>query len=97
MKFQILLKKIYKTIWEIPQIWTLKNAIARAPFIDQSQSMNIFMDIPNFQKLTSCHFYSWKNKLKTGMYYLRSKPSSEAIKFTINPKLINNVCESCSG
>jgi len=92
-----IIKKIYKTIWEIPQIWTLKNAIARAPFIDQSQSMNIFMDIPNFQKLTSCHFYSWKNKLKTGMYYLRSKPSSEAIKFTINPKLINNVCESCSG
>jgi ribonucleoside-diphosphate reductase subunit M1 len=93
------IKKLYKTIWEIPQIWTLKNAIARSYFIDQSQSMNIFMDVPNYQRLTSCHFYSWKNKLKTGMYYLRSKPSTEATKFTIDPKLINtiNSCESCSG
>ena len=93
------IKKLYKTIWEIPQIWTLKNAIARSHFIDQSQSMNIFMDIPDYQRLTSCHFYSWKNKLKTGMYYLRSKPSSEAIKFTIDPNLINseNICTSCSG
>ena len=93
------IKNLYKTIWEIQQIWTLKHAVARAPFIDQSQSMNIFMDIPDYQRLTSCHFYSWKNKLKTGMYYLRSKPSTEATKFTIDPKLINtiNSCESCSG
>jgi ribonucleotide reductase alpha subunit len=90
------IKRLYKTIWEIPQIWTLKNAIARSYFIDQSQSMNIFMDTPDYQRLTSCHFHSWKNKLKTGMYYLRSKPSSDAIKFTIDPNIINS-CTNCSG
>jgi ribonucleotide reductase alpha subunit len=58
-------------------------AIRRSPFIDQSQSLNIYMAEPNLQKLTSLHFYTWKNGLKTGMYYLRSKPASETIKFTL--------------
>jgi len=91
------IKKLYKNIWEIKQIWTLKNAIARSYFVDQTQSMNIFMDIPDYQRLSSCHFYSWKNKLKTGMYYLRSKPSSNAVKITIDPNIINNTCLNCSG
>jgi ribonucleoside-diphosphate reductase alpha chain/ribonucleoside-diphosphate reductase subunit M1 len=55
------------------------------------------MDIPDYQRLSSCHFYSWKNKLKTGMYYLRSKPSSNAVKITIDPNIINNTCLNCSG
>jgi len=59
-------------------------AIRRSPFIDQSQSLNIFMAEPNLQKLTSLHFYTWKNGLKTGMYYLRSKPASDTIKFTLD-------------
>lgn len=98
------LKQIYKTMWEIKQIWVLKGAAARGPFVDQTQSMNIFMAEPDYQRLTSSHFWGWKNGLKTGMYYLRSKPSVDAIKFTIDPKLIKTLkteavesCESCSG
>jgi ribonucleotide reductase alpha subunit len=93
------IKNIYKTIWEIGQVWVLNNSIARAPFVDQSQSLNIFMAKPDYQRLTSSHFYGWKNGLKTGMYYLRSRPSVDPIKFTIDPKLIkeNETCEMCSG
>nr|QFG74759.1 MAG: ribonucleotide reductase, barrel domain [Megaviridae environmental sample] len=93
-------KDLYKTIWEIKQIWVLKNAKARAPFVDQTQSMNIFMAVPNNQKLYSCHNWGWKNGLKTGMYYLRSKPANSAIKVTIDPTIrqrLNDECESCSG
>jgi ribonucleotide reductase alpha subunit len=100
------IKSLYKTVWEIKQVWVLKNAIARGPFNDQTQSMNIFMQVPDYQKLYSSHFYAWKNGLKTGIYYLRSKPSKEAVKITvdanINKKLEeitsneHEVCESCS-
>jgi ribonucleoside-diphosphate reductase subunit M1 len=82
-------KDLYKTIWEIKQIWVLKGAVARGPFVDQSQSMNIFMAEPDYQRLGSSHFWAWKHGLKTGMYYLRTKPSAEAIKITIE-------CETCS-
>ena len=96
-------KNIYKTMWEIKQIWVLKGALARSPFVDQTQSMNIFMAEPDFQRLGSSHFWAWKNGLKTGIYYLRSKPASGAIKFTIDPNMIKAVkneedsgCETCS-
>ena len=89
-------RSLYKTIWEIKQIWVLKHARARAPFVDQTQSMNIFMDKPNYKKLFSCHMWAWKNGLKTGMYYLRTNAAEDAIKVTIDPKLISNECESCS-
>jgi len=89
-----LLKDLYKTIWEIKQVWVLKQARARAPYVDQSQSMNIFMETPNYKKLYSSHLWAWKNGLKTGIYYLRSKPSSTAIKFSLDAKYDN--CESCS-
>ena len=95
------LKDLYKTIWEIKQIWVLKSALARGPFVDQTQSMNIFMAEPDYQRLNSCHFWGWKNGLKTGMYYLRSKPASDATKFTIDPTINkqsnDTTCESCSG
>jgi ribonucleoside-diphosphate reductase subunit M1 len=58
-------------------------AADRGAYIDQSQSLNIFMGEPNFGKLTSMHFYAWKKGLKTGMYYLRSRPAADAIKFTV--------------
>lgn len=87
-------KQIYKTMWEIKQSWVLKGAVARGPFVDQSQSMNIFMGEPDYQRLNSSHFWAWKNGLKTGMYYLRTKPAVDAIKFTIDPKLTNTSIES---
>jgi ribonucleoside-diphosphate reductase subunit M1 len=81
-------KQLYKNIWEIKQVWVLKAAKARGAFVDQTQSMNIFMSEPDYQRLGSSHFWAWRNGLKTGMYYLRSKPSTDAIKFTIDPKLV---------
>ena len=96
-------KNLYKTIWEIKQIWVLKNARARAPFVDQTQSMNIFMSVPDYKKLNSCHNWGWKNGLKTGMYYLRTNAAKSAIKFTVDPNLISKIenyeeeeCYSCS-
>jgi ribonucleoside-diphosphate reductase subunit M1 len=86
------LKNKYKTAWEIKQKTIIDMAADRGKFICQSQSMNLFQENPNYKKLTSMHFYAWKKGLKTGMYYLRSKPSSKPIQFTISPE----VCESCS-
>jgi ribonucleotide reductase alpha subunit len=98
-------KRLYQTIWEIKQVWVLKNAVARGPYVDQTQSMNIFLAIPDYQKLYSSHFWAWSNGLKTGIYYLRSKPAKEATKFTVDNSIMNKVkkmteehevCENCS-
>ncbi|KAF0491440.1 ribonucleotide reductase [Gigaspora margarita] len=78
------LKKLYKTIWEIPQRVLLDFAADRAPFIDQSQSLNVFLSEPSVGKISSMHFYAWKKGLKTGMYYLRTRPAVDAIKFTVD-------------
>ncbi|XP_074591512.1 ribonucleoside-diphosphate reductase large subunit-like [Curcuma longa] len=78
------LKAIYKTVWEIKQRTLVDMAIDRGCYIDQSQSLNIHMDQPNFGKLTSLHFYAWSKGLKTGMYYLRSRAAADAIKFTVD-------------
>ena len=81
------LKDIYKTVWEIKQKTVIDMAADRGAFICQSQSMNLFIEDPDFKKLTSMHFYAWQKGLKTGMYYLRSKPKAQAQKFTIDPLL----------
>lgn len=78
------IKELYKTIWELPQKKLIDLAVDRAPFIDQSQSMNVYLKEPTMGKLTSMHFYGWKKGLKTGMYYLRTQAASAAIKFTID-------------
>ncbi|GBG91608.1 hypothetical protein CBR_g52642 [Chara braunii] len=78
------IKQIYKTVWEIKQKNLVNMAADRGAFIDQSQSLNIHMDTPNFGKLTSLHFYTWKKGMKTGMYYLRSKAAADAIQFTVD-------------
>jgi ribonucleoside-diphosphate reductase alpha chain len=82
------LKEIYKTAWEIKQKVLIDMAADRGAFICQSQSLNIFMENANFAKLTSMHFYGWKKGLKTGMYYLRTKAATEAIKFTVNKAVV---------
>lgn len=89
------LKNLYKTTWEMKQIWLLQCSKARGPFVDQTQSLNIFMDEPNNQKLYSSFFWAWKNGLKTASYYLRSKPSVGAKKITVVDK--KDECTSCSG
>jgi ribonucleotide reductase alpha subunit len=85
------LKNIYKTIWEIKQRSVIDHSIARGPYVDQSQSMNLYMAQPNFDKLTTALFYGWKNGLKTGCYYLRSLPASQPQQFSQDIKLNANL------
>ncbi len=78
------LKNLYKTTWEVSQKVTIELSADRAPFIDHSQSLNIFMKAPTVAKLSSMHFYGWKRGLKTGMYYLRTLGASSAEKFSVS-------------
>merc|ERR1719384_1813689 len=78
------IRDVYKTVWEIPQRVILDMAADRGPFICQSQSLNVHIAEPNSSKLTSMHFYAWKKGLKTGMYYLRTRPKADAIQFTVD-------------
>lgn len=80
------LKDLYKTVWEIKQKSVIDMSVGRAPFIDQSQSLNVHMQDPNFGKLSSMHFYAWKGGLKTGMYYLRTRAAVNAVQFTVDSK-----------
>ncbi len=82
------LKLLYKTAWEISQKAIIEQAADRGAYICQSQSLNIFMENANFGKLTSMHFYGWEKGLKTGMYYLRTKAATDAIKFTVDKDVI---------
>lgn len=78
------IRDLYKTVWEISVRTSIQMAADRGAFIDQSQSFNIHVAEPNYGKLTSIHFYGWKMGLKTGMYYLRTKPAANAIQFTVD-------------
>ncbi|KOS06722.1 ribonucleoside-diphosphate reductase [Flavobacterium akiainvivens] len=78
------IKELYKTVWEMSMKDIIDMSRHRGYFIDQSQSLNLFMEGATFSKLTSMHFYAWKSGLKTGMYYLRTKSAVDAIKFTLN-------------
>ena len=86
-------KDRYKTVWEISQKDIIDMAADRGKYICQSQSLNLFIAAPDPGKLTSMHFYAWKKGLKTGIYYLRTRPSSKALQFTVKPQ----DCEACSG
>jgi ribonucleoside-diphosphate reductase alpha subunit len=85
------IKNLYKTVWEISQKCIIDMAADRGRFIDQSQSMNLFVESPTMSKLSSMHMYAWKAGLKTGMYYLRSKAKSRPIQFSLEPD-----CVACS-
>jgi ribonucleoside-diphosphate reductase alpha chain len=82
------LKELYKTAWEISQRAIIDLAADRGAYICQSQSLNVFMENANFGKLTSMHFYGWEKGLKTGMYYLRTKAATDAIKFTVDKSVV---------
>ena len=85
------IKNLYKTVWEISQKCIIDMAADRGRFIDQSQSMNLFIESPTMSKLSSMHMYAWKAGLKTGMYYLRSKAKARPIQFSLEPD-----CVACS-
>lgn len=78
------LKNLYKTVWEMKMKDIIDMAADRGKFIDQSQSLNLFIADPNADKLTAMHFYAWKKGLKTGIYYLRTKPAVNAIQYTVS-------------
>ncbi|TGL12269.1 ribonucleoside-diphosphate reductase subunit alpha [Leptospira meyeri] len=90
------IKEIYKTVWEMKQRSLIDMARDRGAFICQSQSLNLFVENPTVSKLTSMHFYAWKQGLKTGMYYLRTKAASQAIQFTIEKEQIQKTKEIIS-
>ncbi|ESL08675.1 ribonucleoside-diphosphate reductase large chain [Trypanosoma rangeli SC58] len=87
------LKELYRVVWEIRQKDLIEMAADRGKFIDQSQSLNLFLENPTSSQLTSMHFFAWDRGLKTGMYYLRSKPAADAIKFTIDPNTLKEIKE----
>ena len=96
------IKNKYKIVWEIPMKHLIDMAADRGAFICQSQSLNLWLEDPTYNSLTSMHFYSWKQGLKTGIYYLRRKAKHQAQQFTIEPEQKTNIserdeiCESCS-
>jgi ribonucleoside-diphosphate reductase alpha chain len=86
------IRDLYRTSWEIPMKTIINLARDRAPFICQSQSLNLFLAEPTYSKVSSMHFYAWKLGLKTGCYYLRTKAVAKAQQFTVEPP----ACVSCS-
>ena len=99
------IKELYKTAYELKVTDILKQAVDRSPFIDHMQSMNLFMERVSFKVLNSSHFYSWRNGLKTGMYYLRTQPAVDPIKFGLDATSIVRIradrkddekCDTCS-
>lgn len=95
------IRNVYKTVWEMSTKNLIDMAADRAPFIDQSQSFNVYVSKPTYSRISTLHFYSWRSGLKTGCYYLRTLPAASAIQFTVscgdttsdNDK---NECTSCS-
>ena len=95
------IREKYKIVWEMPMKHLIDMAADRGAFICQSQSLNLWMEDPTYNSLTSMHFYSWKKGLKTGIYYLRRKAKHQAQQFTIEPNANNDeekddICEMCS-
>jgi ribonucleotide reductase alpha subunit len=93
----------YKTVWEMPMKHLIDMAADRGAYICQSQSLNLWLEDPNYNTLTSMHFYSWSKGLKTGIYYLRRKGKHQAQQFTIEPEKAEDstedkeeICEMCS-
>jgi len=87
------IKSLYKTVWEMSQKTIINLARGRAPFVDQSQSMNLFLSKPTIAKVASMHMHSWKSGLKTGMYYLRTRPAADVIQFTVDERAAREMIE----
>jgi ribonucleotide reductase alpha subunit len=95
------IKEKYRTVWEIPMRALIDMAADRGAYVCQSQSLNLWLEDPNYSTLTSMHFYSWSKGLKTGIYYLRRRGRHQAQQFTIEPENLGNdaseeICEMCS-
>jgi ribonucleotide reductase alpha subunit len=76
------IKDVYKTVWEIKQKVLIDHSVARAVYVDQSQSLNLYFESGSYDLITKAHFYAWSNGLKTGSYYIRTKPAVNSVSFT---------------
>lgn len=85
------IKQVYRTAYELKNKPIVQQSVERGPFIDQSQSLNLFCLVPDFEMLTSAQFYGWKNKIKTGMYYLKTQPAVNAIQFGLDAEVIMEI------
>lgn len=92
------LKEIYKTVWEVSMKDVIDMAADRGRFVDQSQSMNLFLESPQIDRVSKMHMYAWSKGLKTGMYYLRTKSAMNAVKVTVAPRRpeCDDTCLTCS-
>lgn len=88
------LREVFKTVWEVKQRAIVDMSVARGPFVCQSQSLNIHMADCSLSKLSSMHFHAWRGGLKTGMYYLRTRPKADAIAFTVDRELAQRTLQS---
>jgi ribonucleoside-diphosphate reductase alpha chain len=82
------LRELYKTVWEIKQRTVIDQSADRGPFVCHTQSLNLYVEDPDFKKIMNMHFYSWKKELKTGLYYLRTRPKAKTMSFTLDPNLV---------
>ena len=89
-------KELYKTAWEMKMKCLIDFSVDRAPYICQSQSLNLWMEEPTYAQLTAMHMHSWRSGLKTGMYYLRTKAKAAPQQFTVEPVVSEPPCEMCS-
>ena len=107
MQIPVEIREKYKTVWEIPMRNLIDMAADRGAFVCQSQSLNLWLEDPNYSNLTSMHVYSWSKGLKTGIYYLRRRARHQAQQFTIEPEkaektnslgndMEEEICEMCS-
>jgi len=84
------IRRLYKTVWEISQKATINQSADRTPYVCHTQSLNLYIEDATFTKLTNMHFYSWSKGLKTGLYYLRTRPKAKTMAFTIDPSMMKN-------
>ena len=85
------IRLLYKTVWEIKQKAVIDQSADRTPYVCHTQSLNLYMESPDFTKLTNMHFYGWSKGLKTGLYYLRTRPKVKPIAFTIDQETMKSV------
>ena len=89
-------KRVFKTAWELSMRTLIDMSADRGPYVDQSQSLNLFSSNPTHKSLSSMHFYAWKKGLKTGMYYLRTRPAADAVKVALSADVCAEACLACS-
>jgi ribonucleoside-diphosphate reductase alpha chain len=85
------IKELYKTVWEIKQRTVIDQSADRGPYVCHTQSLNLYIEDPDYKKIMNMHFYAWKKQLKTGLYYLRTRPKAKTMSFTLEPTVAKSM------